>query len=198
MGEGIRGGGFWPSLSRTFTWAVFQSNVFLLKLNAMQITVLFYTALKMAEHQAFLDSGATECFISQRFVNQYKLGTHLMKNPQCLQNADGLLNIGGGLTHYTELEVLTRGMAHSLRFYIANMGDNDLVLGYLWFVVTNAQPNWTEGTLSTPMLIHTKGVASGRPMHSIQVAGMRTTIQNHPLLQNGDELYLRIVQIDPT
>jgi hypothetical protein len=47
------------------------------------------------------------------------------------------------------------------------------------------------------VIIRTKGVASGKPMRSVRVAGMRTTIQNRPLLQDGDELYLRIVRIDP-
>ena len=66
MGEVNNGGGFFPSLSRTaFTRAVFQSNVFLPKLNVMRIPVSFHTALKTAKLSAFLDSGATECFVSQ-------------------------------------------------------------------------------------------------------------------------------------
>ena len=66
MGEVNDGGGFFPSLSRmAFTRAVFQSNVFLPKLNTMRIPVSFHTALKTAELSAFLDSGATECFVSQ-------------------------------------------------------------------------------------------------------------------------------------
>ena len=82
MGEVNNGGGFFPSLSRTaFTRAVFQSNVFLPKLNAMQIPVSFHTALKTAELSAFLDSGATECFVSQRFIDTHKLGTQLLTIP---------------------------------------------------------------------------------------------------------------------
>ena len=64
-----------------FTRAVFQSNVFLPRLNAMQIPVSFHTTLKMAELLTFLDSGATECFISQRFIDKHKLGTRLMTIP---------------------------------------------------------------------------------------------------------------------
>ena len=61
MGEADDGGGFFPSLSRmAFTRAVFQSNVFLPKLNAMRIPVSFHTALKMAELSAFLNSGVTD------------------------------------------------------------------------------------------------------------------------------------------
>ena len=73
----------------------------------MRIPVSFHTALKMAELLAFLDSGATECFVSQRFIDKHKLGTHLMTIPQKLQNTDGSPNAGGGFTHFTELEVFT-------------------------------------------------------------------------------------------
>ena len=134
MGEADDGRGFFPSLSSTaFTRAVFQSNVFLLKLNAMRIPISFHTALKMAKLLAFLDSGATECFVSQWFVDKHKLGTRLLTVPRKLQNADGSPNAGGGLTHFTELEVFTGDTPHRLRFYIADMGPDDLVLGYPWF-----------------------------------------------------------------
>jgi hypothetical protein len=70
-----------------------------------------------------------------------------MKNPQKLQNANGSPNAGGGLKYFTELKVVTGETPHLLRFYIANMRLDDLVLGYLWFMVTNAHPDWMTGML---------------------------------------------------
>ena len=99
-----------------------------------------------------------------------------MTVPQKLQNADGSPNAGGGLTHFTELEVFTGETPHVFCFYIANMGPDDLVLGYPWFAATNTQPDWATGTLLASVTIRMKGVASGKPMCSIQVAGMRTTV----------------------
>ena len=158
MGENNDGRGFFPSLSRmAFTRAVFQSNVFLPKLNAMRIPVSFHTALKTAKLLAFLDSGATKCFVSQRFIDTHKLRTHLMTVPWKLQNADGSPNARGGLTHFTELEVFTGDVPHVLRFYIANMGPDDLVLGYPWFAVTNAKPDWATGMFPASVTIQTKG-----------------------------------------
>ena len=58
------------------------------------------------------------------------------------------------------------------------MGLDNLVLGYPWFATMNAQPNWAMGTLPASVAICTKGATSGKPMHSVQVAGMRTTIRN--------------------
>ena len=76
------------------------------------------------------------------------------------------------------------------------MGLDDLVLGYPWFAATNAQPDWTTGMLSASVTIRTKGAASGKPMRSRRVAGMRTTVQKTPLLDEGDELYIRILRTD--
>ena len=63
-----------------------------------------------------------------------------MENPWKLQNTNGSPNAGGGLKYFSELEVVTRETPHLLRFYIADMGPDDLVLGYPWFAATNAHP----------------------------------------------------------
>ena len=78
------------------------------------------------------------------------------------------------------------------------MGPDDLILGYPWFAATNAQPDWTTGTLPALVIICTKGVASGKPMRSVRVAGMRTMIRNQPFLEAREELYLHIMNINPT
>ena len=95
--------------------------------------------------------------------------------------------------HFTKLEVFTGETPHVLCFYIADMGPDDLVLRYPWFAATNTQPDWATRTLPASVTICTKGAASGKPMRSVQVVGMRTTIQNSPLLSKGDKLYIRIL-----
>ena len=89
----------------------------------MRIPITLHTAQKKANDITFLD------------------WIHLMENPRKLQNADGSPNAGGGLKYYTELEVVTGETPHLLRFYIADMGPDDLVLGYPWFAATNAHPD---------------------------------------------------------
>ena len=76
------------------------------------------------------------------------------------------------------------------------MGPDDLVLGYPWFATTNAQPNWTEGTLPTSVTICTRGVASGKPMPPLKVAGVRTQIQRLSFLDEGDELHIRVIKTE--
>ena len=98
--------------------------------------------------------------------------------------------------HFTELEVLTGDTSHRLRFYIADMGPNNLILGYPWFATTNIQPNWTNGTLPTSVTIRTRGAASGKPMPSLKVAGTRTKVQRPPFIEDGDKLYICIIRTE--
>ena len=74
------------------------------------------------------------------------------------------------------------------------MGPDDLVLGYPWFAATNAQPNWADGTLPTSVTIRTRGAASGKPMPPLKIAGVRTKIQRPSFMEDGDELYVRIIK----
>ena len=54
---------------------MFQRDVFVPRVNSMRLLVHFYTALKKAELIAFVDTGATENFISQAFIEEHRLGT---------------------------------------------------------------------------------------------------------------------------
>ena len=113
----------------------------------------------MANLIAFIDSGATECFVSKWFVEENRLGTKMLIIPKLLTNADGTNNKASKITHYTELKVSIGGDEHTLYFYIADMGGDHIVLGYPWFVASNLRPNWKEGTLAATVSVRTSGAA---------------------------------------
>ena len=83
-----------------------------------------------------------------------------MTNPHKIKNADGSSNAGGNLRYYINLTVMTRGQPQPLRFYITDLGPDDLVLGYPWFKVTNIQPDWKNGMIPDAITIHTLHPAS--------------------------------------
>ena len=62
---------FFPCLSKLAFARAIKSNVFLPNLNAMHIPITLHTTQKKADHIAFLDCGATECFVSQRFIDEH-------------------------------------------------------------------------------------------------------------------------------
>ena len=158
----------------------------------MRLPVQFHTSNKTADLLAFIDCRATENFISKKFVEQNQLGTRRLLIPKMLHNADGGENKGGKVMHYTDLKVATGKKIATLRFYLADMGEDQVILGYPWFVATNPKPNWAEGTLDATIILRTTGTARRHPSICVKVAGMRKAeIWNMPLLQKGEELYVR-------
>ena len=131
--------------------------------DAMRVPVTLQTTQKKVAVEAFLDCGATECFVSQRFIDEHRLGVRYMKTPRKITNADGSPNAGGNLRYYTDFTVTTGTQSHPLQFYITDIGPDDLVLGYPWFEVTNITPDWKTGTIPDPVTIHTLRPVSGKP-----------------------------------
>ena len=144
--------------------------------DAMRVPVTLQTTQKKVPVEAFLDCGANECFISQRFIDDHRLGVRYMKTPCNIENADGSPNAGGSLRYYTDLTVSTGTQSHPLRFYITDIGPDNLVLGYPWFKATNVTPDWKNGTIRDPITIRTLRHASGKPRRTVRIADTTTNI----------------------
>ena len=71
--------------------------------DAMCVPIMLQTMQKKVTDEAFLDCGATECFVSQRFINKHQLGVRYMKTPRRIENVDGSPNASGSLRYYTDL-----------------------------------------------------------------------------------------------
>jgi len=63
----------------------------------------------MADIKALVDSGATDCFMSETFVQRMKLGKRPLQKPQRIWNIDNTPNQAGSITHYVDLNVQTNG-----------------------------------------------------------------------------------------
>ena len=142
--------------------------------DAMRVPITLQTTQKEVTGEAFLDCGATECFVSQRFIDEHWLGVQYMKTPRKIENADGSPNAGGNLQYYTDFTVTTGRQSHPLRFYITDIRPDNLVLGYPWFNITNISPDWKNGMIPDPITIRTLGVASGKPRRTARNATMTT------------------------
>ena len=164
--------------------------------DAMRIPVTLQTTHKKTPVEAFMDCGATECFVSQRFVDEYRLGVRYMKTPRRIENADRSPNAGGNLRYYTDLTVTTGNQSHPLRFYITDIGPNNLVLGYPWFKAMNITPNWKHGTIPDLVTIRTIGVAPGKPRRTARNA-TTTTIDHDGTYRTLKRPMARILPTHP-
>src|ERR1700761_8920509 len=76
-----------------------------------------------------------------------KLGTKKLDKAKTLYNVDDTTNKEGKITHYLTLSVLTGGQTRKMTFLIADIGKEDIILGYPWLSVYEPKFNWGKGTL---------------------------------------------------
>ncbi len=71
---------------------------------------------------------------------------HLIK-PRKVKNVDRTLNKAGAVTHTTTFRVNYQGKETCHKFLIANIREDDIILGYLFFKGANPNIDWTNGTM---------------------------------------------------
>jgi hypothetical protein len=90
-----------------------------------------------------------------------------------------------------DLEVQTGGLSQIHHFFIAELGEDSLILGYPWLAAANPRPDWAKGTLDTSIVVKTPGAALLHPRPATKIAGLCISTPSSPaLLKEGDELYI--------
>ena len=102
---------------------------------------------KTTKLEALMDCGATHNFINPQTVKTLAMGTNPLKQPLTVHNVDGTVNQGGTITHYCNLWVQRGTQVEKLGFYVANLRQDHLILGYPWFKRFNPNFNWDTNTL---------------------------------------------------
>ena len=78
---------------------------------------------------------------------------------------DGTINKAGEILWYTDLKVQT-GMQHTwMRFFLSNIGQHRIILGYPWFVAVQPKIDWHSAWIDIGHLLivlHAKDVAKAR------------------------------------
>ena len=106
----------------------------------------------MADKNALVDSGATDNFIHPNFVARMGIRPKILERPRKIWNADSTENKEGMITHYLDLEVETKGIRKDMRFYITNIGKEDLFLGYPWLAAYEPRFIWKDATIGEEAL----------------------------------------------
>jgi len=106
----------------------------------------------MADIKALVDSGATNCFMSENFIRRMKLGKKPLQRPRKIWNIDNTANQAGAITHYITLDIQTGGSRKQIQFLVTNIGNEDVILGYPWMAAFEPQFSWKNGVISEKAL----------------------------------------------
>jgi hypothetical protein len=121
------------------------SNVFISNRKSITIRTFLHLRSKRANTVALLDSGATENFMNLEYVKYLHMPIQRLKEPRKLFNVNGTQNRSGELQFFTDLQVQTGSQRTTLQFFLSNLGENKVILGYPWFAAFQPKIDWKRG-----------------------------------------------------
>jgi len=161
--------------------------------HAIQVPFQLRTRRKWVDRKALLDSGATECFIHPHAVKQLKLTTQILPKARKVQNVDGTNNKAGQILEAVDLTVNNNGEQALHAFYVADIGQDDFILGYPFLEASNPDIDWRNSRIDGFTTISTAKANDWRPI----LKGTRqpeTTpiwVKSIPGWEEGDEVWLQ-------
>ena len=115
----------------------------------MTLKVFLHSRDQRAETSALLDSGATENFIHPSYTRRKKLSVKVLLHPRKIVNVDGTPNTAREIKYYTDLEMSQGSKRVNLRFFLTDIGERDIILGYPWFAAIQPNIDWASVSAAT-------------------------------------------------
>ena len=114
--------------------------------------VFLHSWSKRANTITLVDSGATENFMNLNYAKYLHLPIKALKEPRKLFNVDRTLNKSGELCYYADLTTRTGKTNQTLRYFLTDLGENKVILGYPWFATTQPKIDWARGWIDHDQL----------------------------------------------
>jgi len=130
-----------------------SENVYMSNRKSMTLKAYIHATHRRTEAPALLDSGATENFMSLMYAKWLKLPFKRLPYERPLLNVDGTTNKTGSLKYYTDLQVQTGTKRTDMRFFLTDLGDHKVILGYPWFAANQPKIDWARGWIDTMQLL---------------------------------------------
>ena len=87
-----------------------------------------------------------------RYAQHLQLPIQKFPESHMVFNIDGTPNKSGEIKYYTDLKVQT-GQNHTMfRFFLTNIGDSKVILGYPWMAAVQPQIDWKKGWIDHAQL----------------------------------------------
>jgi hypothetical protein len=118
----------------------------------MSLKLFLHTWNERAETNVLLDCGATENFIHLNYAKRKQLPVKMLAILRKIVNVDGTPNARGEIRHYVDLEMSQGPKKVMLCFFLTDIGDRDVILGYPWFATIQPNIDWVQGWIATEQL----------------------------------------------
>ena len=164
----------------------------------MKVPTSICTRYNKAETKGLVDSGATDNFIHPQFVRRMGLGTRRLPTPKKLYNVDNTTNKEGMITHYVDLDVYMNKIHKEMRFLVAGIGREDVLLGYPWLATFHPEFSWREGQVHDKYLPIELSSIHPRLRRDPAIAMLRTEEKLHIVSQLEQDCQVQTTSTDLT
>ena len=114
---------------------------------SIKARISLYTKDGKADQEALLDSGTMENLIHPRLVEKLQIPTKKLASEQKLFNVDGSQNQLGSITHIVLFTIRCDQHFANHWFLVADIGEDNLILGYPFFEAVNPKVDWPTSVL---------------------------------------------------
>ena len=114
---------------------------------SIKACISLYTRDGKADQEVLLDSGATENLIHPQLVEKLQIPTKKLASERKLFNVDSSQNRLKSITHIILFMIQCDEHFANHQFLVADIGEDDLILGYPFFEAVNPKIDWPIGIL---------------------------------------------------
>jgi hypothetical protein len=107
----------------------------------------------MVAEKALIDCGANENCIDIKTTQKLGVKPRLLPEPMGLRNVDRTDNHSGMVKYWLPIAVFQGGRAQMLKFLIVDLGQDRIILGYLWFREFNLDIDWPTKFVKGPLFL---------------------------------------------
>jgi hypothetical protein len=109
---------------------------------------------RAANVEAMIDSGAAGIFMNRTYAERNQLPLTKLENPLRIVNIDESENIAGLTTHSTRLFMKIDDHEEEVEFLLADIGQDNIILGIEWLRRHNPIIDWKKDTLDLSFCRH--------------------------------------------
>src|SRR5258707_11252039 len=120
-------------------------SVYVSRNHAIKTPVTIQTSQERVTRKALLDSGATESFIHPQLIKELSLHTHHLEKPRQVRNVNRTNNQLGKVMKEVKFQLFHKSHCQIHHFLIADIREDDIILGYPFFEAANPMINWPTG-----------------------------------------------------
>jgi len=168
--------------------------MYISRYNSVQMKFDLHMFKGKVEEVALINSGVTANFIDYRMVARLRLGTQKLKELRSVRNINGTFNKSGSITHCCNLLVLQVGKQERTRFFVTNLGDDQVIFGYPWLAVFNPKINWPRAVVEGPRF-HAETLVKGRLTQKEFLRHVQEVTISQ--VEEGDKIIMTVHVLEP-